>query len=771
MAITYVNDLRLSEMGTGDNSGTWGTVTNTNLELIGDAMGYGTRAIANDSTDNITIADGTADADRAMYLKLTGGGQACTVTLLPNTVSKVWMMENGTNSALTFTQGSGANVVIPAGDTKIIASDGGGSDAIVYDVFASLSVGVLSTATADNNPQITLVSTATNASQGPVLDLYRNSSSPADNDLGGAIKFNAENDAGEKTQYQIIQAYMPDVSNGSEDGAFQHYVMKDGTSIQRLEHSPTETVFNQDSADVDFRVESNGNANMLFVDGGSDHVNIGTSTDLGGVFNVSGATASKFFSTDRHVMSLVSTEAGASDGPRLVIQRDSSSPADGDQLGILEFYGENDADEATEYARINASIVDASDGTEDGALGINTRIAGANVNRIYLPPTEAVFNENSADIDFRVESNGNANQFFVDGGNDSVHIGAGSNQAVYLSQGTGFQIQGLGSTGSAQSVTRHSNDSGGPYLIFGKTRGTATGATTAVANGDVTGHIISVGADGTDLLNPATEIRFSIDGADGAPGSNDMPGMIRFFTNSGNTAVTQAMQINHAQRVSIGTTGVVRRLDVRTGNVTVAGFFYQDLSDVSLMQLGHSRATASNTATMIQFQNGAGSEVGTIKSTASATAYNTSSDYRLKENVEYTWDATTRLKKLKPARFNWIADDTNTLVDGFMAHEAAEVVPEAVFNEKDQTKTITNTVLNSFGNVIQEDVTEEYWIEGKSDQTDSEGNVTEAMYPSDSTWTASKEIPVYQQIDQSKLVPLLVKTIQELEARITALES
>ena len=258
--------------------------------------------------------------------------------------------------------------------------------------------------TADNTAQITLVSTSTNASQGPVLDLFRNSSSPADNDLGGAIKFNAENDAGEKIQYQIIQAYMPDVSDGSEDGAFQHYVMKDGTSIQRLEHSPTETVFNQDSADVNFRVESNGNTHMLFVDAGNDHVNIGTDTDLGGVFNVSGATASKFFSTDRHVMSLVSTEAGASDGPRLVIQRDSSSPADGDQLGILEFYGENDADEATEYARINASIVDASDGTEDGALGINTRIAGANVNRIYLPPTETVFNENSSDIDFHCRS-------------------------------------------------------------------------------------------------------------------------------------------------------------------------------------------------------------------------------------------------------------------------------------------------------------------------------------------------------------------------------
>jgi len=103
---TYVNNLRLKEIATGDESGTWGTSTNTNLELIGQALGYGTRAIANASTDNITIADGTSDADRSMYLKLTGGGQACTVTLLPNTASKVWIMENATSYTLTFTCGS-----------------------------------------------------------------------------------------------------------------------------------------------------------------------------------------------------------------------------------------------------------------------------------------------------------------------------------------------------------------------------------------------------------------------------------------------------------------------------------------------------------------------------------------------------------------------------------------------------------------------------------------------------------------------------------------
>jgi hypothetical protein len=82
MASTYVNDLRLEIMATGDQSGAWGGTTNTNLELIGEAFGYGTRAIANASTDNITIADGASDADRSLYLKLTGGGQACTSNII-----------------------------------------------------------------------------------------------------------------------------------------------------------------------------------------------------------------------------------------------------------------------------------------------------------------------------------------------------------------------------------------------------------------------------------------------------------------------------------------------------------------------------------------------------------------------------------------------------------------------------------------------------------------------------------------------------------------
>jgi len=167
MASSYVNNLRLEEIGTGEQAGTWGDKTNVNLELIGEALGHGTRAIANASTDNITIADGSSDADRAMYLKLTGGGQACTITLLPNTSSKVWIMQNDTSYTLTFTQGSGANVTLAAGKAKIIATDGGGSGAIVYDVlntFAPVLAGVTMTGTtvynALNDGTTTLTSTA-----------------------------------------------------------------------------------------------------------------------------------------------------------------------------------------------------------------------------------------------------------------------------------------------------------------------------------------------------------------------------------------------------------------------------------------------------------------------------------------------------------------------------------------------------------------------------------------------------------------------------------
>ena len=144
MASTYVNDLRLNEMATGDQSGSWGTVTNLNLELIGEAFSYGTEAITtNANTHTTTIADGATDAGRSMFLKYTGTlDSACTITIGPNTVSKVWFIENSTSGSqnIIISQGSGANVTIAAGQTKAVYSDGAGSGAAFVDAFSSLNV-------------------------------------------------------------------------------------------------------------------------------------------------------------------------------------------------------------------------------------------------------------------------------------------------------------------------------------------------------------------------------------------------------------------------------------------------------------------------------------------------------------------------------------------------------------------------------------------------------------------------------------------------------
>jgi len=145
MASTFVNNLRLEEMATGEQSGAWGTKTNTSLELIGEALGLGTENLGSDADTTITMADATSDGIRAIYLKITSSGSLSTtrtVTLAPNTVSKLWIIENGTTGgqSIIISQGNGANVTIANGKNKAVVTDGGGSGAIVLDAFADLSL-------------------------------------------------------------------------------------------------------------------------------------------------------------------------------------------------------------------------------------------------------------------------------------------------------------------------------------------------------------------------------------------------------------------------------------------------------------------------------------------------------------------------------------------------------------------------------------------------------------------------------------------------------
>ena len=148
---TYVNDLRLKEIATGDEAGTWGTSTNTNLELIGEALGYGTQdCFSTDADATTTVADGATDPARAMYFKVTSSATLTatrTLTIAPNTISRVMFIENATtgSQSINISQGSGANVTIATGKTVVVYLDGAGSGAAVVDAMALVDPGITDT--------------------------------------------------------------------------------------------------------------------------------------------------------------------------------------------------------------------------------------------------------------------------------------------------------------------------------------------------------------------------------------------------------------------------------------------------------------------------------------------------------------------------------------------------------------------------------------------------------------------------------------------------
>ena len=142
MASTYVNNLRVAEPATGDSG--WGASTNTSLELIGEALGIGTEAITtNADTHASTVADGTSDQARAMYLKYTGTlDSACTITIGPNVLKRFQIIENATSGSqsIIIKQGSGATVTIGTGAVKAVYLDGAGAGAAVVDALVDLDL-------------------------------------------------------------------------------------------------------------------------------------------------------------------------------------------------------------------------------------------------------------------------------------------------------------------------------------------------------------------------------------------------------------------------------------------------------------------------------------------------------------------------------------------------------------------------------------------------------------------------------------------------------
>jgi hypothetical protein len=350
---------------------------------------------------------------------------------------------------------------------------------------------------------------------------------------------------------------------------------------------------------------------------------------------------------------------------------------------------------------------------------------------------------------------------FANGGNVGINT---SSPTSYANSQATLVIQDTGSPAIAWSDTGQSKDwfavAQGSGLYFNYADGGGSGGASNVTDVLVLDNSGNVGIGGSP--------NFTLGVHKASVGSNYMQ-ITNSDTGSGSgdgfligVASNEAATIWNQENTSMnfGTNGTERMRIDTSGNLIIGTTNSNPVNLANhrlVVELNSSTAGIAvgadglvDSRQVMTFYNDNGT-TGTIVTSGSSTAYNTSSDYRLKENVVEMTSALDRVNQLQPKRFNFIAD-ADTTVDGFLAHEVQDIVPEAIFGEKDAVKEeeyeITPAVLDDDGNVV-----------------------TEAEM-------GTREVPEYQGIDQSKLVPLLTKAIQEqqelinnLTARIEELEN
>lgn len=309
--------------------------------------------------------------------------------------------------------------------------------------------------------------------------------------------------------------------------------------------------------------------------------------------------------------------------------------------------------------------------------------------------------------------------------NNDLLLTSGSGFSSYNGRGGRLNLEvTTGFSDARMQIISNFNASGDEgSLILGKTRGTTLGSNTAVVDGDILGKIFFQGADGSNLQQAAV-ISSEVDGA---VSTGVMPGRLMFYTTpSGSSTPVERMRIDSNGNVKIGYAINVNPWDAVTGT-TQPGTFIGGQNGAFGLAVNSSTIPmivnqTQSSGTLIEFKV-AGNVVGSITGTTSGVSYNTSSDYRLKENVTAIdgVSAVERVKQLKPSNFSWKSDASAEVVDGFIAHELQEVVEDAV--------------------------------SGTKDEVDAEGN------------------PVYQSIDTARLVPLLTAALKEAIAKVDALEA
>ena len=400
----------------------------------------------------------------------------------------------------------------------------------------------------------------------------------------------------------------------------------------------------------------------------------------------------------------------------------------------------------------------------------------------------AIFNEAGADLDFRVKSDGNANMLFVDGGNNRVGIGTSSPSANLhvLSAGNG-EIEVERTSGALINIQAQSAKG-----IIGTDSNHDLSLKT---NGGVRLTIDPSGLVGIGTNDPTAQLHLSKGGGT----------LIKLGT-SQNTSEIEAREVGTSNSLVFSSNGSVDHAIIDSGgNLLVgtgtAGYASQsgvavNPSGASFVAVSHPNGAGSGNSYAL-FTYNAGIIGSITQSGTTGVAYNTSSDYRLKEDDVPMTGATERVKALRPINFAWKADGSR--IDGFFAHEAGEIVPECVSGTKDamvdeeyevtapvyedvitlaveavegveavEAIEAVDSVYDEEGLLVSEAIEAVESVDGV-DAVEAQAETTESVLVTEAVM-GTRSVPDYQGIDQSKLVPLLTATIQELIARIETLE-
>jgi len=660
MASTFVNDLRLNEMATGDESGNWGVVTNTSLELIGEALGYGTEGITtNADTHTSTIADGATDPVRAMYVEYTGTlDSACTITIAPNTINRMHFIENGTSGSqnIIISQGSGANITIPPGDTKAVYLDGAGSGAAVVDAFASLSVVDL---TVEDDLFVT-----DDLGVGGDIDLEGsidvNGTSNLDVvDIDGAVDMAStlQVDGAITNSSTIVSTGKITADAGIDIDNFNI----DGTTIALSSGDMTIDTAGDlilDAAGNDIKFLDNGTQIgqiEMAASSGFHFRSIEQDADLRFKGNDGGSTITALL-LDMSAAGLATFNAGATFADKVGIG--TTAPASPLHVKgttshtYLTVEANSGVSNAIKFIGANEWIIGNS--TITGGGGDNDfSIQDGSVNAIKINGGGAVtINEGGADLDFRVETSGSTHMFFVDAGANKILM---SSNPASDTQSTPHDTLKL-AVAYASSGTNGAAGLG-PRLVFA--------IPDDEDNPSVGGGIAVVKESGDD---------------------SDSSSAMIFSVTQNDETLDEAMRISSAGNVGIGATSDATPLSANlfvTG--TAAAFTAVTSSSDGATLAAFKTGSYDGASNVMNFYNAANGVMGRITATngnsGTAVSFTTSSDYRLKENIKPLENGLDRLNKLNPIKFDW--KGTGISSEGFIAHEAQEIFSDAVTGEKD----------------------------------------------------------------------------------------